>query len=205
VESVNKLMMYCNNPLNFITKKGVYDYKKQIQFYVAVNLLFEDLHSINISNSNYIKLRITFNFIDKLSNLICCCAVDHGYSDEKEVFKHILSKKFGEKLARMLRTQFGSTYEGLGLLMYTAVGRVYNEIHKKAPDIVINKESKEDIFLDIIRTMRNTAHGSFLNKNKFDTFMGITGIIPAEIVHLPLLLAFGIASDTNYFMGKCIK
>ncbi len=60
--------------------------------------------------------------------------------------------------------------------------------------------------MDIIRTMRNTDHGSFLDKNKFDTFMNITGILPAEIINLPLLLAAAVASDTNYFIkGMFLK
>jgi hypothetical protein len=141
INAVNKLMIYCNNPVNFTNNAGEYEYKKHIQFYVAINLLFEDLNSISISNHNYIKIRFAFNFLDKLSNLVFYY-VGRPYESETEVFKYILSKKFGEKLARMLRKQYGSDYEELGTLMYSFVNRTYEQIYKKSPDIARNFSRK---------------------------------------------------------------
>jgi hypothetical protein len=200
VKGVNKLINFLNNPLTYADSNGVIDHQRLLQFHSAIHLMFSDLAAINFTNSKYGKTRLSFSYLDKLANIKAnYLRIEDRHADEL-MFKRVLSLEHGNKLARMLNYHFGNEYDKLGLIMKKATINAYSRVHRSLEATVHDEINNEETKLQLLRCLRNTAHGSFLNRDQFDKVFYSDMSVPFEIVYFPLLLTLGLILDTKKFL-----
>lgn len=202
IEGVNRLSRFLNDFRTFANRDGNFDPMQMAKAHSVIRLMFSDWQSINFSNSRYIKLRMVFAFLDKLANLL---AIIRGkaISEEDSLFKHLSSMEAGVRLARMLQENFGPRYHGLGRLMSTVTLATYKKIHEHIATQLWQGKSNEENRLKYLRTLRNSAHGSFLKASQFEeVFLATGGTICMEFTFLPLLLLWGLVSDPKRFLEE---
>jgi len=195
VKAINKMMRYFNNPKNFLDENNRYDPKKTLIAHSTLNLLFADLILMNMTNSRYATSRLVFSFLDKAANLM----EGLGGGSEIDNFRLLCSYEFKEVLKRIIRHFMESEYEKLSRLMLSSIDRAYDEIFECFRNMFSGANDEE--LKDYIRTLRNTNHGSFLYRGRFEnSFFKASPYVPYEFKHIPFFVAWALAANVDEFV-----
>jgi len=198
VEGVNRVSAYLNDPRNFETSEGEFDFEKSVKVQTAIRLLFADALDINQTNSSYLKHRIAFSFLDKMANLLRHTA--QGSSREDEIFCSLLSEAQRDRSIGTLRHVFRPNGARITTQITAFSRNTFDLIHDKVSDSIGNNE--ENRILSHIRSLRNTNHGTFLTRAQFETlFYGSDGAVPYEIKNVPFVLMWTLVADPPRFLG----
>jgi hypothetical protein len=198
IHSLNNMLCYFTNPLNHIINNGIINHQRILQTLCSLNFMIADIACMNFMNSPYGKSRFALSYLDKLSNLIASyLGIKPNF--EADLFKYFISSEFCDILIKIYKHHIGNVNDSLGNIFCQSTQNVFDSINKSINEM--KPDLDEAGILEIIRTMRNTAHGSFLKGDKFEVaFMETTMNIPGNIICLPLLITLGLALDTKYFI-----
>ena len=192
INGINKLMRVMNNPLRYITDDGVLDHIGMLQAQSSVHMLFSDMLAINFSNNHNTKLRNALSFLDKLANLIVAVKrVEPKLINkaEAEVFEGFFKEQFGNALASIIRYNLKGSYERLATSLSSAVISLYGEMKNG------DKDNQ-----NLIRAIRNTQHGPYLQKKQFEAIFFSDYKVPFELFYLPILMTWGLMLDFDRFV-----
>jgi len=198
---LNRLTAYIYDPRIYIDENKVPDYHRMLQVICSTRLLFSDLMAINSTLLKYQRLRLSFAFIDKFSNML------PNINDTKD-FKGCFSNKFKDELISIVRFNVSRSHsDQLANKMINLIRTTYDNLHSKIMSMAIDAEhlSSEDDRLTFIRTLRNSQHGMILHHDQFnDVFFSTKGGIPSEIIMIPLLISWGmiLAPDRIFFFNS---
>lgn len=196
IKAVNQMMCYFNDPKNFTDANGQFNPQKALVSHSTLNLAFADLILMNMANSRYAWSRLAFSYMDKVANLVKGLK---GVGNEVEIFKVLCSYEFKSTIKRIIRHHMEGEYKQLSQLMLRSIDRAYDEIMQCFRGIFKNFEEAE--LPEILRTLRNTNHGSFLDRNKFEqNFFRASPYVPYEFKHLPFFIAWSMAANMDEFL-----
>ncbi|MFZ0257267.1 MAG: hypothetical protein WAN46_16850 [Gammaproteobacteria bacterium] len=187
-----------NDLRNYQTPSGVVDFQAFVQAHSAAYLIFTELFAINFSNSVYIKQKLAFSIVDKISNLKR--HLGQGGVREAELFKNMFANQSDQMVAAILRHHGRNVYRQLGDRLSRLVQQVYGHLHSDLQRIT--GEDGEEARLVYLRTIRNAKdHGTFLVGGQFEnTFLTTDGSIPSDVVQIAFLLVLAMILEPGRFL-----
>jgi hypothetical protein len=198
VEAINRLLRFLNDPRNFVDQAGEFDLNHFLKTQSGIHLMFADLLAINHTTSVYLHARTALSFMDKLSNLKATLATPS--QNEDEIFKSLFSAQAGRVVAKVLSHHGGQRHDKLGKALKHCAETIFGAIHEHLSKALPNGHSERDR-LELIRTFRNTTHGSFLRARQFEkAFATSAATIPPQLPHVPLLYAWALALDPEQIL-----
>jgi hypothetical protein len=198
VDAANRLMCFLNDPRMFADTVGEFDLNRFLKAQSALHFMFADLLAINHTTSVYLQSRTALSFMDKLSNLKV--ALSAGQQNEDGVFKLLFSAHAGETVAGVISDHSHLKHEELGKSFKTCAETIFAGLHHHLSAALPNNSEQDR--LDLIRTFRNTTHGTFLRSQQFEkAFNSSAATIPPQLVHVPLLYAWALALDPHKILG----
>jgi hypothetical protein len=199
VHAANRLLCFINDPRMFADAAGEFDLHRFLKTQSAFHFMFADLSAINHTTSVYLQSRTALSFMDKLSNLKV--ALSARPQNEDVVFKSLFSAQAGETVASVISQQSHLKHEELGKAFKTCASTIFAGLHHHLSSALPPGHSEQDR-LDLIRTFRNTTHGTFLRSKQFEkAFNSSAATIPPELVHVPLLYAWALALDPQQILS----
>ena len=200
-ESLNQLLAYLINPLNFADAGGRVDFLRQVQAMSAVRLIFADLAAMNFSTSAHQRVSFAMSALDKLANLRVQLGGAGGA--EGEAFRALCSEAQRDELIRVYRARFGAFgYDELAASFSSAILRSYNHLHAYLGEQDPTKTKSEKVRLDRLWMQRNVRHGMFLQRQQFEKlFLESHGRIPRTLGSLPFLLQLSLLFNSKEFLS----
>lgn len=195
VIGANSLLRYLNDPRTFL-QNGEFAPALVIESYSSLRLLIADLLALNYTLSSYLRQKIAFSFLDKMANLIWGLT-GKSSSKETDIFKRLLSLEMGKHIASTLKYHFRSTNEKLGALLHKNILKLYEDIHKEIGKH-LGADNTEENRLNLIRTLRNLTHGTYLLGDKFEKhFYTGAPVVPSGIVAIPFCIMWAFTLEPN--------
>ncbi len=196
IESVNLMMRFLNDPLSFRTDNDEVDNESVLMTHASVGFLFADLISLSHTESEYIRQRLAFSFLDKMANLKARWSAS-GKGDDVAIFKRLLSLEFGELVAHICGTGAANVHRDLAKTIRDAALTVYRSVHEHVLKS-LGKQADEDEIIEHLRTLRNCTHGAFLKGDKFQkSFFASDATIPPDVSNLPLFLTWAFTLNAK--------
>lgn len=204
VEAINNLFSFLLNPLNFLGPHGELDELRQLKAHSLVRSLFADAKAINLTNSFHAKSRLTFQFIDKMANLILELSSDKELKRQKQIETRIACRfysfEYFEKLKSILGYHGRQKGDALGKVLVGATSAIkrscVNEVGAAYKRAGKSRPPTDDQVVAYFRVLRNLGHGTYLDREQFEKlFLEVNPVIPSEFVYLPwlTLLAVGLS------------
>lgn len=210
VASINNLLRYFSDPVNFLAENGEFDELRLIKAHSLLRLMIADVKAINATSSHHGKSRLTFQFIDKIANLIVEMQPTKAASRKREetlAAQHFYRAEIFDELITILGYHGRQKDRRLGDLLTKAISRVatttrddIQAVFKKA-----GEPDSNDRRIEYFRILRNLGHGTFLDRKQFEElFLKLNPVIPTEFTYLPwlVLLALGLAPDRVLSAGR---
>jgi hypothetical protein len=199
-ESLNRLMGYFTDPLNFLSQNGEFDELRLLKANSLLRLMIADVKAINMTGSFHAKSRLAFQFIDKMANLIVEINFPESTrrsSPERGGAERFYLPRIFDDLKDILGYHGRQKDRRLGSLLAKAVSRVSVSINEDIREVFAKakKPVTDDALVAYFRTLRNLGHGTFLEREQFEgLFLKLNPVIPSEYAYLPwmVLLALGL-------------
>lgn len=193
IKCVNSIFSYAFDCFNFLSDAYEVNSSEQFQFSSAIYLLYADILSLNSHQDEYTKMKMALSALSKIANIIFWrekrftepAWFDSLFSDG---FSKIVSEVFDTIENDKVRNQWVSISS-----------KVYFDLSEKMekifPNIPLNDRMAK------IRNMRNCfEHGAFLRGGQFeDIFYQTQGILPSEVVNLPIVLLVAMSHNPKKF------
>lgn len=194
--AVNSLMSFLSDPREFAAPSGEVNFVRQAQALSSVNLLFSDLQALLGTVNHHARVVFANSALDKLANLRGQLA--SGSTADRE---STLARNMGsfEQMRWILRTIKSDPI---------ANDRVKDSLCRAATEVALIQNelrsygNREKDRLEAIRNFRDTIHGAFLHKEKYESlFLGRDGRVPRHFCTLPWILCLGFMLAPKEFIN----
>ncbi len=199
IKCVNSLFAYAFDCFNFLSKDNEVLSSEQFQFSSAIHLLYADVLALNAHQDEYTKMKMALSAISKIANII------HWRIGEftETVWKDLLSTNHFLEVVLAIFEDIEN--EKVREQWYTIAQKVYKGLTKKLEEAFPESSIDEQVIK--LRQMRNCfEHGAFLRDNQFEEiFYQTQGVLPSEIVNLPIVLLVALSSNPAKFFQLALE
>ncbi len=164
LEKANAMVEWLMNPINSYNTKGQYDEAYGIQILATVHGIFTSFSMMAKTNNADERLIHIFMAFDRISNMSVNFVnfkngtVKDTSSDEVQVFKNLLTQDFFDFAISTIKHNIKD--KNVSKILCDAGDTAFS-------DLLTSFKNFSEPPDEIIRTVRNTAHGAFLKKQKF--------------------------------------
>ncbi|MBY0318306.1 MAG: hypothetical protein K2X72_06240 [Reyranella sp.] len=188
---VSSAALFASNPINF-QQAGKWDSQKQVQYLAALNLFFWDVLSANQAHSLYERVSFCLSALDKLANIVRALA--QKSVSETAVFKSCFSTRTALGLRDMARRATSKGDDVVGTMLRVQARHILT-VQKSIRDQAHSATTEPDR-LAWLRSYRNLRHGTFLDKNQFESlFVSARGLAPSDLTRVVMAMTIALALD----------
>lgn len=177
----NNALDFVTNPLNNLDDGKRLDTGRMLKLSAALNLLVADSIALAQSNSKYVKQRIFFSILDKIANMAVWVWRPVGFNRkfaerlEAEIRNRMFAGSHSASVVRILKKTSTAYHVRLGEEL-TALARESfsswrTSLIAMLPHTRMSDVEKDNAIAKLAPILRNTAHGTFSQSDRFEKLM----------------------------------